>query len=149
MANKNDSDIIKGMEKCTGESVGRYFALHADDFQDDSTYWNVLGTLWKLGGTVIQQEMWKVLFSSTRRNRHKIMKTSERRKWRKLPKKVRAYRAVNNEDEYHKAISWTLSRSVALKLARGREIKEKVFHRRDVFAYFDRRGEDEILVNVL
>ena len=53
---------------------------------DDNNYWNFLGTAWKAGGCFKDQSRWIELFKSQRRNSHKIMKTSERREFSRLPK---------------------------------------------------------------
>lgn len=150
MANENDSTIISQMMMLPQELMAEYFARNASRIIDDSTYWNVLGTLWKLGGTVVQQDLWKRLFSSPRRQSHKIMKSRERRSWRNLPKVVTAYRAVNDDAEIQTAISWTMSKSVAENFSDGgkRKVVIRQFRKEEVFAFFDRRHEDEILVNI-
>lgn len=151
MTNSNDRKIIETMMDVPEVSMAQYFMLNHHRIQDDALYWNVLGSLWKLGGTVIQQDLWILLISSPRRQRHKIMKNRERKKWRRLPKTFVAFRAVNTDDEIDSAISWSLSREVVEKVfSRGgsRKIVSRQFYKDDVFAFFDRRGEDEILVNV-
>ena len=149
MANANDDAIVRQMMALPDRYMAEYFTRNAHLIIDDSTYWNVLGTLWKLGGTVIQQVLWINLFSSTRKKRHKIMKKHERKFWRRLPSTVVAYRAVNNIDEAGTAISWTLSKDIANSLfseGGSREVVTRAFYKADIFAYFDRRKEQEIIV---
>ena len=148
--NENDSSVIKEMMRVPEPMMAEYFARNAHRIIDDSTYWNVLGTLWKLGGTVVQQELWITLFNAQRTRRHKIMKSRERRAWRRLPARVTAYRAVNNTNEANTAIAWTLSKKVAEHFAKhgSREIVAREFDKSEVIAYFDRRKEAEILVNL-
>lgn len=150
VANENDSYIISGMMQLPPQLMAEYFARNADKIQDDATYWNVLGSLWKLGGTVVQQDLWKRLFRSARKRRHKIMKSRERKRWRKLPKTMMAYRAVNDDSEIDTAISWSLSRAVAERFSENgnRKIVARQFNKNEVFAFFDRRQEEEILVNI-
>ena len=151
MANINDSRFIEEIMTLPDSLKGQFFADNAHRIIDDAAYWNVLGTLWKLGGTVYQQEQWRVLFLCDRKQKHKIMKSRERKKWRRLPTKMMAYRAVNNDSEAAKAISWSLSKSVVERCFTGgnqRQIVAREFLKSEIFAFFDRRGEDEILVNL-
>lgn len=150
MANENDSKILTRMMSMPAHLQAEFFKRNAMNIIDDSTYWNVLGTLWKLGGTVVQQSLWIEMLSSSRKNRHKIMKGKERSAWRRLPKKVIAYRAINDESEIDTAISWTLSRDVAenFSIDDARKIVTREFNKAEIFAYFDRRREAEILVNL-
>ena len=150
MANENDSNILDEMVTMPESAMAEYFSKNAHRIIDDATYLNVLGTLWKLGGTVMQQDLWKDLFQSHRKKQHKIMKKRERKRWRKLPGVVTAYRAVNNGIESDAAISWTLSKAIAEKffICSTREVVSRRFDKKDIFAFFDRRQEDEILVNI-
>jgi len=150
MANGNDSRIITYMMSLPPELMVEYFVMNHRMIIDDAMYWNVLGTLWKMGGTVVQQELWKGLFQSNRKKRHKIMKKRERKRWRRLPETIVAYRAINNESEIDSAISWTLSMTIANEFSEDgkRKVVEKTFSKKDVFAFFDRRREEEILVNL-
>jgi hypothetical protein len=151
MANTNDSDIIKGMMRYPEELYAEYFYRVSPLIVDDATYWNVLGTLWKLGGKVKQQELWRPLFLSRRKKRDKIMKKTERQRWRNLPAVIKAFRAVNDSNEAETAISWSLDRKIVERFFSydgARQIVERTFHKAEVFAFFDRRGEEEILVNL-
>ena len=150
MANDNDTKLMQMLMNVPDNMKAEFFRQNAHKITDDSNYWNVLGTLWKLGGTVVQQELWKELFLAPRKKRHKIMKNKERSVWRRLPKTVTAYRAVNDESEIETAISWTLCRNVAEKFSQDgeRKVVTREFKKSDVFAYFNRRNEDEILVNL-
>lgn len=151
MTRLNDRKIIEQMMCLPEELMAQYFSVNAYRITDDALYWNVLGTLWKLGGTVIQQDLWLPMFRSDRRGPHKIMKNRERKKWRRLPKTFVAYRAVNCAAEAESAISWSLSKKTVERVfseSGKRSIVERQFHKSDVFAFFDRRGEDEILVNI-
>lgn len=150
MANENDSRILQCMMFQPEALRAEFFRRYSHKIQDDSAYWVVLGSLWKAGGTVIQQDLWREMFLSPRRNRHKVMKTKERSIWRRLPKTVKAYRAINHKGEIGTAISWTLSRKVAEQFSQNgkREIVSREFKKSEVYAYFDRRNEKEILVNL-
>jgi hypothetical protein len=149
MANENDSRIISEMMAMPEIYMAQFFANNSHKIIDDSTYWNVLGTLWKGGGTVVQQDLWIDLFKVKRRNKHKVMKTRERRFFNKLPRVITGYRAINNDSEIDKAISWSLSEKVVRKIFSQngkREVVARRFNRDQVFAYFDRRHEQEIII---
>lgn len=148
MSNENDSAVIQEMMRVPERLMAEYFARNSHRITDDTTYWNVLGTLWKLGGTVMQQDLWLDLFLADRPRRHKIMKGRERQRWRNLPASVIAYRAVNHPDEAATAICWTLDKAVAARLSNGRSVMVRKFQKSEVFAFFDRRCEEEILVNI-
>lgn len=121
---------------------------YSDQITDDSNYWNFLGTAWKAGGTFEKQDQWVELFQSKRRNRQKLMKTSERREFSRLPKVVTAYRAYTDEDELNHSICWSLDQKFVKQYAEktGRKIAEMKFAKSNIFAYFNRRQESEILV---
>ncbi|MBT0119324.1 hypothetical protein J4H67_20785 [Vibrio alginolyticus] len=117
--------------------------------KDDSTYWNVLGSLWKDIGEVQQQSLWLPLFRSSRRSRHKIMTSSERKEFARLPETVTAYRAINGESEISTAISWTLSPEIAQRVFSHngkRQVVKRQFNKKQILAYFSRRNEQEIIV---
>jgi hypothetical protein len=151
MANENDSKIMEQILSTPDVRLAsEVFRRNAHRIIDDATYWNILGVMWKMGGTVIQQDHWKEMFRCDRRQKHKIMKNRERKRWRKLPKIVTAYRAINTPEEIETAISWTLNRKTAEQFSWNgeRKIIERNFHKTEIFAFFDRRQEDEIIVNI-
>lgn len=76
------------------------------------------------------------------------MKTSERREFSRLPKVVTAYRAYADEDELNHSICWSLDPKFVKQYAEktGRKVAEMKFKKSDIFAYFNRRRESEILV---
>ena len=144
----NDARIARRMAVTPHALMINFMEKYGDSIQDDSNYWNLLGTAWKAGGCFKDQERWKVLFQNKRRNRHKIMKTSERREFSRLPKKLKAYRAYADPVEIEQSICWTLDKNFVQSYAKVKDLQivEKTFNRDDVFAYFNRRQESEILV---
>ena len=150
MANENDERFVMALLKVPEDMQIDFFRKNSYRIRNDSNYWNILGSLWKFGGSVIQQDSWKELLLAPRKNSHKIMKNRERSTWRRLPAKVRAYRAVNHDGEHETAISWTLSKKVAEKFSGDgkRKVVCREFRKSEIFAYFDRRNEEEILVNI-
>ncbi|WP_240687714.1 hypothetical protein [Alkanindiges illinoisensis] len=122
---------------------------YGQQITDDNTYWNFLGTAWKAGGCFKDQTRWIALFKSQRRNSHKLMKTSERREFSRLPKTVTAYRCCDDSIEADQSICWSLDRKFVEQYAvrKGRSlIVACTFNKADIFAYFNRRRESEILV---
>lgn len=144
----NDIFIAKILAAAPHHLMLNIMKGYSDQIADDSNYWNFLGTAWKAGGSFEQQEQWIELFQSKRRNRQKIMKTSERREFSRLPKVVTAYRAYTNEDELNYSICWSLDPAFVKQYAEktGRKVAQMKFEKSNIFAYFNRRKESEILV---
>ena len=144
----NDIFIAKILAAAPHHLMLNIMKGYSDQIADDSNYWNFLGTAWKAGGSFEQQEQWIELFQSKRRNRQKIMKTSERREFSRLPKKLKAYRAYADPIEIERSICWSLDKKFVEQYARAKDLQiaECTFNRDDVFAYFNRRQESEILV---
>lgn len=143
-----DAQIAKGLIQRDGtpEAI-KYFADNCEKLTDYS-YWFMLSTCWVCHSGYYDLENWKRLFSSDRPKREKsIMKPSEIRALKSLPHEVTCYRAhrINETDwisyttEIEKAIQFALHRGVS-------EIKEYRIKKRDILAYFTRRGEEEILL---
>lgn len=143
-----DADIAKVLAMTPDFLLLRVFQKYADQIIDDSNYWNLLGTVWKASGSFKEQDQWIALFKTDRRNRQKIMKTSERREFSRLPKVVTAYRAYESEDELSHSICWSLDHKFVKQYAEktGRKIAIQKFDKADIFAFFNRRQESEILV---
>lgn len=147
MANENDSTILSALMKMPKGARLTIFYANRDKVRDDAAYWRILASLWMEMDTCYPNlKYWKELFMSDRRDRFKLMQKNDRRVWRKLPAKVTAFRAVHESENVDGAISWTLSRTVAEKFAEGRKVVERMFSKREIIAYFDRRHEQEIIV---
>lgn len=148
MTKTNDSQIAKVMIMVPHHMMLAFMQGNHNKIRDDSNYWNMLGTAWKAGGCFADQEHWLKLFKSPRRNHQKIMKTSERREFSRLPIKLKAYRAYADPIEIEQSICWTLDKKFVESYAKAKDLQiaEQIFHRDDVFAYFNRRQESEILV---
>ena len=151
MANENDSRICDQLIALPIGARLPFLLKVADDIFDDSCYWQIVAGVW-IGSEVCSPyiKVWRDLFTAPRRNRHKLMKGADRRIWRSIvkrgaPKYITAYRAMNPDDDVITAISWTLSESVANKLARGRKVISLEIPKGCIIAYFDRRQEHEII----
>lgn len=144
-----DHDIARIMASTPHFLMLKFMQQYGESITDDSNYWNFLGTAWKAGGCFADQEQWINLFRSKRRNRQKIMKTSERRDFSRLPKIITAYRCCNDESEIEQSICWSLDQKFVADYANKTQrniIVKQNFEKKDVFAYFNRRQESEILV---
>jgi hypothetical protein len=122
-----------------------------DDIFDDSCYWQLVAGVW-IGSEACSPyiRVWRELFTEPRRNRQKLMKGADRKVWHSIvkrgaPKLITAYRAMNSGDDVITAISWTLSKSVANKLAKGRKVISWELPKECIIAYFNRRQEQEII----
>lgn len=144
----SDVTIARAMATFPHHLMIDFMEANGHRITDDSNYWNLLGTAWKAGGSFEQQDHWIELFQSKRRNRQKIMKTSERREFSRLPKKLKAYRAYADPIEIEQSICWSLDKKFVEQYAKAKDLQiaECTFNRDDVFAYFNRRQESEILV---
>lgn len=130
----------------TPEAV-TYFAEVCDGLTDDA-YWFFLSTIWVSYTGFSDLNLWKKLFSSTRRKQKQcIMKPSETKAFEHLPYFITIYRAhrVGEKDW----IAYTLNIDTAIRFASERnvnQITEYKVKKRDVLALFLRRGEDEIII---
>ena len=151
MANENDSRICEQLIALPIGDQLPFLLKVKDDILDDSCYWQITAAVW-IGSEVCSPyiKVWRHLFTEPRRNRHKLMKGADRRIWRSIvkrgaPKYITAYRAMNPGDDLITAISFTLSKSVADKLAKGRKVISLDIPKECIIAYFNRREEQEII----
>lgn len=118
------------------------------DGLSDYWYWFTLSTLWVSYSGWSDLALWRELFRSSRRGRQlAIMKPSELRAFRALPKRVTAWRA--HRDGESDWISYTLSPEIAARFARQRgvdTIQAYSLRREDCLALLLRRGENELLM---
>ena len=149
MTNAIDSKIARILAIMPKEKMINVMERYQHDFFDDSNYWNMLGTAWKAGGCFKDQPRWIKLFQSQRRNKNKIMKSSERREFNHLPNIVTAWRAYADESEIEHSICWSTDQKFVEQYAKakgGLNIAKRSFKKADIFAFFNRRNESEILV---
>jgi len=147
----NDSRICEQLIALPIEAQLPFLLKVKDDIMDDSCYWQIVAAVW-MGSEVCSPYIkeWRGLLTEPRRNRHKLMKGADRKAWHSIvkrgaPKHVTVYRAMNPSDDIITAISWTLSKTVASKLAKGREVISLEIPKECIIAYFNRRQEQEII----
>lgn len=144
----NDGSLVSALSSLPNSKILDFLLERAHEFECDNNYWNVLGTCWKAAGSHDERERWITLFDSKRRNKHKIMKSRERRTWRNLPKRFEVYRAAHSDDEMETGLSWSLDKKFVERYAKGenRIVLTKVISKDDAWAYFDRRKESEVII---
>ena len=131
------------------EKYGLKYFREIKEILSDDDYWTILRALWIDKGECTNE--WKDLLFCKRKRRHKIMKSSDRQFLNKLPKIVTAYRVSFNSNSENKW-NWTLSKEFAERYAKNKPnsfIEERQIEKKQIFAYFNSRKEDEILVKEL
>lgn len=125
----------------------RYFDRHCKDL-GDYWYWFLLSTLWVSYTGHSDLNLWKSLFSSTRKGRDEsIMKPDEFKMFKTIPESVTAYRAHRKDEtdwiaytfDHWKAVNFAVKRGVN-KITAYKVLKQ------DIMALFLRRGENELIV---
>ena len=119
----------------------------------DIDYWTLLGQVWTDSENIWQVlDGWRNLLASHRAGREHLMTAEEQAAHAALPETVTVYRgAVAGRNEA--GLSWTLDRAKAAWFS-GRRMEGKgrpvvltgTVAKADVLAFFQDRGEDEVLV---
>lgn len=110
-------------------------------------YWEMLKVVWIAVGSTSVVDEFRRYMRSTRPCRNYFMTPEEHEALRNMQFPLKVWRACNSEDDG--GLSWTVSMEVAVEFAaRGncRKILVREVDRKDVFAYINRRGEDEIII---
>lgn len=145
--NFKDQQIAKEVLKREGTPEAITYFSEVCDKLTDYGYWFILSTLWVSYTGFSDINLWKRLFGSDRGKRKQcIMKPSEVKAFDQLPYKIRVYRAHRpDEDDW---IAYTTDPSVTARFAKERgvdKVSEYIVKKKDVLAYFLRRGEKEII----
>lgn len=115
----------------------------------DRQYWRVLSGVW------IDQENpedfteeWRDRFNANRAHKAMLMTPEERQEYSQLPERVPIYRADIVENP--SGLSWTTDPRVAeffsKRFKSNHPIREAYIDKRNIAAYWTRRGESEVLV---
>lgn len=110
-------------------------------------YWEVLKAVWVAAGSTSVAEEFRHYMRSSRPCSNFFMTPEEHDILRNMTFPLKVWRACNSENDG--GISWTVSLEVAIEFAaRGKctKIIAREVEREDVFAYINRRGEDEIII---
>ena len=137
--------------------------LKIEHLLPDKEYWKCLNLVWdNIEVSAPDQREWLRLFTSPRPQRQFLMSASERRAFAAMPDTLTIYRGYA-KGKVRSGISWTLSKERARffadyaigarrQLLCGHQggnpmIVASKCHKRDVLAYFNGRGEQEIVIN--
>lgn len=110
-------------------------------------YWEVMRTVWIMGGDHTNVDKFKQLMKSSRPAKSWFMTLEDADALEKLDFPILLYRAYDERYEDH-GISWTSNLEWAENRAKIRKlvIKKRLFYREEIFAYISRRGEDEFII---
>ena len=110
-------------------------------------YWEMLKVVWIAVGSTSVAGEFRQYMQSTRACRNYFMTPEEHEVLRNMKFPLKVWRACSGDDD--DGLSWTVNLEVAMEFAvRGkcRKIITREVVRKDVFAYINRRGEDEIII---
>lgn len=145
--NENDSNFARALSyfERNGYPIC-FFNTHKSHLTDYS-YWFFLGTIWIAHSEQAPTALWQELFSSQRPHRSAcLMKPTELKYFRELPKEVSCYRAHSPAGDGF--IAYTLDLDTVRKFAsiKGIDtITEYLIPKKHLLALFLRRGEYEVL----
>lgn len=130
------------------------FLKHIDSFSDEE-YWENLAYVYMIQDfTHVSYEVYKMIFSSDRSNRDKLMSDEDIKFLENLSENITIYRGgAKIEKNTGYGISWTLNKDVAQQFVDRKktlvsddlEILEITIHKSKVVAYLNQRNEEEII----
>lgn len=128
--------------------------MDVKDEMDDKDYWSLLSDIWVDSENIWQnKDLWKSALSSKRPGKSNMMKKDELDELDSLPDKIKIYRGYI-KGKNQNGFSWTTDKAKATwfsgRLARGGEkplVAEATVSKKDVVAYFTRRGESEVVLS--
>jgi hypothetical protein len=116
----------------------------------DERYWELLRTVWIISGKLSNIDVFRELFSSTRKERYYFSTPEEAKKLRGMSNLLHVYRAINTLNGFvDNGISWTLSREYAESYKQmycKNTIIERDIEKSKIFAFIDRNLESEIII---
>jgi predicted ABC-type ATPase/DNA-binding MarR family transcriptional regulator len=127
--------------------------MDVEDEMTDGEYWSSLADVWVDSENIWQnQDIWKSALSSKRPDRISMMNKEEQKEFASLPNELTIYRGYL-KGKNKNGLSWTTDRDKAEwfsnRLAgRGDNpvVQQATVNKKDVVAYFSRRGESEVVV---
>lgn len=134
-------DIEKDLEKVL-DLWRKYHSLLSNP-----RYWELLKTVWIAAGHTAIAGEFRQYMQSTRPCRNYFMTPEEHEVLRQMLFPLKVYRSCNNENDG--GISWTTNIEVAIEFSSHLDNPKILAHqveRSEVFAYINRRGEDEIII---
>lgn len=123
------------------------------DRMSDAEFWEAVGHAWQDSENIWEAEDdWLDLLDCGRPEQSRMMEDEEREKLALMPEEFRVYRGFYMRSR-QEALSWTVNRSKAEWFAQRLlppgavpRVAEGLVRRDNVIAYFDGRGEEEIVV---
>ena len=123
------------------------------DYMYDNHYWENLADIWIASENIWQnKDLWKSALSSKRPGKSNMMQQDELDELDALPDKIKIYRGYI-KGKNQNGFSWTTEKDKAAwfsnRLARSNEkplVAEATVSKKDVVAYFTRRGESEVVL---
>ena len=117
----------------------------------DQDYWTILGEIFIDTENLWQNfDLWCWLLSSERKEACKIMTQEERDIFSGFPEKITVYRGLNSEKQSSDGLSFTINPEKAKWFSNRFRGTGKVYwgviNRKDILAYFNRRGEEEVVI---
>lgn len=109
-------------------------------------YWETLRALWIACGKRENYPTFKELFRAGRQEQCYLMTDRDWDLYKELPDDLTVYRAVHKDGD--NGLSWTTSKEFAENYAksRNREVVSKRVKKADIFAYFNSRNEQEVIL---
>lgn len=110
-------------------------------------YWEIMRTVWCAAGNHDNVAKFKELMKSDRPAKSWFMTKEDADALEKFEYHILLYRAYDASYEDN-GISWTSNREWVMEYAVKHKlsVKERLFDRKDIFAYISRRGEDEFII---
>ena len=120
---------------------------------DDKTYWRMLGDIWTDSENIWQNEAeWQMFLSAKRALRRHLMNKDECKVLKALPDMVYIFRG-SSKSERRVGMSWTTelvkAEWFANRFTKPQDVgfvTSACVDKKDIIAYINRRGEDEVIV---
>lgn len=147
---KRDSEIARRLihiwdEKRDGVLLLNFFLDNMKNLSDQR-YWEVLRTVWVLTGSNDNADLFRRLFTSSRKHRYFFSSPEDAKALRDMPDEIVVFRAGSDND---KGLSWTTSEQYAIQYKDAffkEKIIQKTVNKKDVFAFIQRNKESEIII---
>lgn len=152
-----DNGILKFDSEIMSTPKGKYisvFMKHMDSFSDEEYWENLTYVYMNQDFSHISYDVYKMLFSSNRSNKEKLMRDEDIKFLKNLPDTFTIYRGgATKEKSKGYGISWTLNKDIAQQFVERKKYlakDEMVVHQIEiskskVVAYFNDRNEEEII----
>jgi hypothetical protein len=147
---RKDSDIAKELiflwdVKKNGPAMVSAFVENRHRLSHNR-YWELLRTVWIAGGERRFYPIFRQMFASKRPWKKFLMTPEEEAFFKKLPDEFTVYRAAYGKDDG--GLSWSLMKEWVDEYAKvhDRIVIERTVKKSEVTAFFDRRGEYEIVI---